>query len=131
MTADVLKRWSIGDSAELYSTRNWGLGYFHINQAGHLAVHPAGAEKGGIDLKELVDELVQRGISTPLLLRFNDLLRARVENLNECFRRAIQDYGYKAVYKGVYPIKVNQDRTVVGEIVDSGRKYHDGLEAGS
>jgi arginine decarboxylase len=131
VTADVLKRWSIGDSAELYSTRNWGLGYFGVNNVGHLQANPAGDGKGGIDLKELVDELVQRGISTPLLLRFNDLLRSRVENLNECFRRAIQDYGYKGVYKGVYPIKVNQDRKVVEEIVDAGRKYHYGLEAGS
>jgi arginine decarboxylase len=131
MTADVLKRWSIGDSAELYSTRNWGLGYFGVNNGGHLVVNPAGDGKGSIDLKELVDELVQRGISAPLLIRFNDLLRSRVENLNDCFRRAIADYGYKGIYKGVYPIKVNQDRKVVEEIVEAGRKYHYGLEAGS
>ncbi|MBI3725332.1 biosynthetic arginine decarboxylase, partial [bacterium] len=131
MVADVLKRWSIADSAELYSIRNWGLGYFGINDQGRLAVMPAGESKGQIDLKELVDELVKRGYSTPLLLRFNDLLRSRVELLNECFRRAISDYGYKAVYKGVYPIKVNQDKRVVEELLAAGHKYHYGLEAGS
>src|SRR5436305_438371 len=105
VAADVLKRWTIADSAELYSIRNWGLNYFGINNQGRLLVTPAGESKGSIDLKELVDELLRRGISTPLLIRFNDLLRARVELLNDCFRRAIADYGYKATYKGVYPIK--------------------------
>ena len=131
VVADVLKHWTTADSSELYSIRNWGLNYFGINQAGRLVVTPAGAEKGSIDLKERVDELVRRGISTPLLLRFNDLLRARVELLNECFRKAIADYGFKSTYKGVYPIKVNQDQKVVEEIVAAGRKYHYGLEAGS
>src|SRR2546423_11198432 len=131
IAADVLKRWTVADSAELYNIRNWGLGYFGINNAGRLSVTPAGETKGSIDLKELVDELVRRGISAPLLIRFNDILRSRVELLNDCFRRAISDYGYKGAYKGVYPIKVNQDRTIVEEIVKAGRKYHYGLEAGS
>jgi arginine decarboxylase len=131
IAADVLKRWTAADSAELYSIRNWGLSYFSINDQGNMTVTPAGEGKGAIDLKELVDELVRRGISAPLLLRFNDILRSRVELLNECFRRAINDYGFKGAYKGVYPIKVNQDRTIVEEIVKAGRKYHYGLEAGS
>ncbi|MEZ0228533.1 MAG: biosynthetic arginine decarboxylase [Planctomycetota bacterium] len=131
IAADVLKRWTAADSAELYSIRNWGLSYFSINDQGNMTVTPAGEGKGAIDLKELVDELVRRGISAPLLIRFNDILRSRVELLNECFRRAINDYGYKGAYKGVYPIKVNQDRTIVEEIVKAGRKYHYGLEAGS
>ncbi len=131
IAADVLKRWTAADSAELYSIRNWGLSYFSINDQGNMTVTPSGEGKGAIDLKELVDELVRRGISAPLLIRFNDILRSRVELLNECFRRAINDYGYKGAYKGVYPIKVNQDRTIVEEIVKAGRKYHYGLEAGS
>ncbi len=131
IAADVLKRWTVADSAELYAIRNWGLSYFSINDQGNMNVTPAGEGKGAIDLKELVDELVRRGISAPLLIRFNDILRSRVELLNECFKRAIGDYGYKGGYKGVYPIKVNQDRTIVEEIVRAGRKYHYGLEAGS
>ena len=130
-TADVLKRWSIADSGELYAIRNWGAGYFGINDRGHLFVRPAGEARGTIDLKELVDELVRRGISSPLLIRFTDILRSRVELLNECFRKAIAEYGYKGAYKGVYPIKVNQHRYVVEELVAFGRRYHYGLEAGS
>jgi arginine decarboxylase len=130
-SSDVLRRWSIADSAETYAIRNWGGGYFAINEKGNLLVQPAGEGNAQIDLKELVDELVQRGISPPLLIRFNDILRSRIQIINESFRRAIQEYGYKGEYKGVYPIKVNQDRYVVEEIVACGRPYNYGLEAGS
>ncbi|MBI4510313.1 MAG: biosynthetic arginine decarboxylase [Deltaproteobacteria bacterium] len=130
-STDVLRRWSIGDSLETYAIRNWGSGYFSINEKGNLIVHPGGEGTDAIDLKELVDELAQRGLSLPLLIRFTDILRARIEMLNECFRRAIQEYGYKGSYKGVYPIKVNQDRHVVEQIVNYGRPYGYGLEAGS
>jgi len=130
-STDVLRRWSIADSLETYAIRNWGGGYFNINDKGNLVVHPAGEGKDSIDLKELVDELAQRGIPLPLLIRFSDILKSRIELLNECFRRAIAEYGYKGAYRGVYPIKVNQHRYVVEEIVAYGKPYNYGLEAGS
>jgi arginine decarboxylase len=126
-----MRRWSIADSMDTYLIRNWGQGFFSASERGNLLVHPSGPELGAIDLKELVDELVRRGISPPLLIRFSDILRARVAELNEAFRRAISEYGYQSTYKGVYPIKVNQDRFVVQEIVAQGRAYDYGLEAGS
>jgi arginine decarboxylase len=130
-STDVLRRWSIGDSLETYAIRNWGGGYFSINDKGNVIVHPAGEGKDNIDMKELVDELAQRGISLPLLIRFSDILKSRIELINDCFRRAIQEYGYRGDYKGVYPIKVNQHRYVVEEIVSYGKPYNYGLEAGS
>jgi arginine decarboxylase len=125
------RRWTIADSIETYSVRNWGSAYFSINAAGNVAVHPSGPEAAQIDFKELVDEVRQRGIAPPLLVRFPEILRGRIVELNEAFRRAISEYGYKGIYKGVYPIKVNQDRYVVERILEYGRPYHYGLEAGS
>jgi len=130
-STDVLRRWSIADSLDTYLIRNWGGGYFSINDKGHLVVHPAGEGKEAVDVKALVDELLQRGLSLPLLIRFSDILRSRIEQLNECFKKAIQEYGYQGEYKGVYPIKVNQHRYVVEEIVGYGKPYKYGLEAGS
>jgi arginine decarboxylase len=130
-STDVLRRWSIADSLDTYLIRQWGGGYFGINERGSLVCHPAGEGKGTIDVKALVDEIVQRGLSMPLLVRFSDILRSRIELLNEAFRRAISEYGYKGEYKGVYPIKVNQHRFVVEEIVGYGKPYKYGLEAGS
>ena len=152
-STDVLRRWAIADSLETYLIRNWGGGYFSISDKGHLVCHPtaetkpvaipgvlpaltdaaaaAQATTPSIDIKALVDELAQRGISLPLLIRFSDILKARIGHLNECFRRAISEYGYKGEYKGVYPIKVNQHRYVVEEIVAYGKPYKYGLEAGS
>src|SRR5262245_50685972 len=130
-SSDVLRRWSVADSQDAYLIRHWGGGYFSINDKGHLVCHPDGEGKGSIDIKALVDELVQRGLSLPLLVRFSDILKSRIELLNTCFRKAIAEYGYKGEYKGVYPIKVNQHRNVVEEIVTYGRSYKYGLEAGS
>src|SRR5262245_48157306 len=130
-STDVLRRWSIADSLDTYLIRNWGGGYFSINERGHLICHPEGNGRPAIDVKALVDELVQRGLSMPLLIRFTDILKSRIELLNESFKRAIQEYGYKAEYRGVYPIKVNQHRNVVEEIVNFGKPYKYGLEAGS
>jgi arginine decarboxylase len=130
-SADILRRWSIADSLETYAIRNWGGGSFGVNEKGHLTVSPSGEGKGAIDVKELVDEVERRGIPCPLLIRFNDMLRTRIATLNESFRRAITEYGYKGEYRGVYPIKVNQDRYVVEQIVNYGRPYNYGLEAGS
>src|SRR5262249_30664366 len=96
-----------------------------------MSVTPAGPTAASIDMKELVDEVRRRGINLPLLIRFSDILDHRIVELNEAFRRAIAEYGYRGDYKGVYPIKVNQDRYVVERITAIGRRYHHGLEAGS
>jgi arginine decarboxylase len=125
------RRWTVADSAETYAIRAWGGGYFSINDAGNVSVTPHGPTGGAIDLKELVDEVRRRGIGLPLLVRFSDILEHRIVELNEAFRRAIAEYGYKGTYKGVYPIKVNQDRYVVEKITQTGKRYHYGLEAGS
>jgi arginine decarboxylase len=130
-TGGIPRKWTVGDAAEMYGVKYWGNNYFSINDAGNVQAHPAGPETGRIDLKELVDEVARRGIGLPLLIRFSDVLKSRIVELNETFRRAIAEYGYKGQYKGVYPIKVNQHRYVVEEIVQFGRPYHYGLEAGS
>jgi arginine decarboxylase len=127
----IPRRWSVSDSRETYAVRQWGGKFFDISEAGNVVAHPGGPEAGTIDLKELVDEVRKRGIGLPLLIRFPEVLRARIVELNETFRNAINEYGYKGSYKGVYPIKVNQDRYVVEQIVGYGRPYHYGLEAGS
>jgi len=124
-------RWTIADSLETYAIRSWGAGYFGINEKGNVAIHPGGPDTPSFDLKELVDEVRRRGISLPLLIRFTDVLRHRVIHLNEAFKKAIAEHGFKGSYRGVYPIKVNQHRYVVEQIVDVGRQYNYGLEAGS
>jgi arginine decarboxylase len=131
MAITTPQRWTIADALETYSIRNWGAGYFGINDKGNVCVHPGGPATPSFDLKELVDEVRRRGISLPLLIRFTDVLRHRVVHLNEAFKKAISEYGYKAAYRGVYPIKVNQHRYVVEQIVDAGKPYGYGLEAGS
>ncbi|HZF10059.1 MAG TPA: biosynthetic arginine decarboxylase [Thermoanaerobaculia bacterium] len=132
MTVSALKaRWTPADSLDLYNIRGWGNGYFSVNPAGHMAVHPGGSTAPAIDLKELVDEVRERGIGLPLLIRFSEIVNARVVELHQAFHRAIEEYGYLGIYRGVYPIKVNQDRYLVQRLVEYGRPYHFGLEAGS
>lgn len=131
MAPSSQQRWTIADSLETYAIRHWGAGYFGINEKGDVCIHPGGPNTPSFDLKELVDELRRRGISLPLLIRFTDVLRHRVVHLNEAFRKAIAEGGYQGAYRGVYPIKVNQHRYVVEQIVDAGRPYCYGLEAGS
>jgi len=121
----------IAAAGERYNVGGWGHGFFSVNPAGHMQVHPGGPGTPAIDLKELVDELAERGIGLPLLLRFSEVIQARVQELNEAFRHAIAEYDYGAPYRGVYPIKVNQDRFLVERLVEYGRPYHLGLEAGS
>jgi arginine decarboxylase len=130
-TAPISRRWSPAESLDLYNVRGWGNNYFSVNNAGHMVIHPGGPGTPVIDLKELVDEVRERGISPPLLIRFSEIIKARVVELNEAFGRAIGEYGYKGSYRGVYPIKVNQDRYLVERLVEYGRPYHFGLEAGS
>lgn len=126
-----LHQWSTKDSAETYAIDRWGRGHFSINDAGNVAVTSDDSSPSQIDLLKLVEELRGRGYHTPLLLRFSDILRVRIETLNEAFSNAIADCDYQANYRGVFPIKVNQARTVIEEIVNFGRPFHFGLEAGS
>src|SRR5512146_274888 len=128
---DPLRRWTAADANDTYNIPRWGCGYFGVNDRGSLIVTPRGEGQGEIDMKELIDELVARGIQLPILLRFSDILRARIELLCSAFNNAIREYGYGGQYRGVYPIKVNQNRTVVEEIIEFGRPFHYGLEAGS
>ncbi|MBW4696711.1 MAG: biosynthetic arginine decarboxylase [Aphanocapsa lilacina HA4352-LM1] len=123
--------WTIEDSAELYQIRGWGEPYFKINEKGNVAVLPRGEGGGEIDLFHLVQDIQKRGLNMPLLIRFSDILADRIARLNECFLEAIREYDYSGVYKGVYPVKVNQQRHVVEEVVEFGRPFQFGLEAGS
>ncbi len=123
--------WSIERSLQLYNIPGWGAGYFSINAKGHLVVHPFGQPGPVIDLMDVVDDIRERRLGFPCVVRFQDLLRSRVKQLNEVFRNAIAQHGYKGQYFGVYPTKVNQMREVVEEILDAGAPYHFGLEAGS
>lgn len=127
----VPRPWSVHDALEMYGIREWGNSYFHITEAGNVSVTPSAQEGCAIDLKALVDEVRQRGVGLPLLLRFSDILRRRIDELNQAFQNAMKEYGYQGVYRGVYPIKVNQEHKVVEEVVRFGRPYHHGLEAGS
>jgi arginine decarboxylase len=127
----MLKPWTVQDSMDLYNIAAWSGGRFSISAEGHLTLAPDGPSGPQVSLKRLADDLRARGIQLPVLVRCSDLLRARVEELNNCFLTAIKEYGYQGVYRGVYPIKVNQQRSVVEEILRFGRPYHLGLEAGS
>ena len=100
--------WSLEDSVDLYQIDGWGNEYFGVNRDGHLIVQPSGPATPTVDLKELVDELQERGIGLPILLRFSGLLQARIEELHGAFHQAIDAYGYTGKYRGVYPVKVNQ-----------------------
>ncbi len=125
-----MRKWRIEDSAETYNIGGWGLKYFSINDAGHVQVTPR-AGMAPIDLAEVMEELKLRDVSAPVLLRFPDILDDRIRKISNCFDKAAQEYGYQASNYVVYPIKVNQMRQVVEEIVSHGNKYNVGLEAGS
>src|SRR5271155_2199837 len=127
----LMNQWKIQDALDIYEVKHWGKGYFGINDKGHVAVHPNKRPEQAIDLKELVDQLQERGIQLPILLRFTDILRHRVGELHEAFKNAIAEFGYQGKYCCVYPIKVNQQRHVVEEILDFGKPFGFGLEAGS
>lgn len=126
-----MESWSVQDAVELYGVNNWGRQFFSVNDQGHLVIHPTGQKDTGIDLKVLVNDIEARGIGAPLLVRFPDVLKYRVEELNSCFNTAIREQNYKGAFRGVYPIKVNQERHVVEAIVKHGKEFHFGLEAGS
>ncbi len=128
---ELMDKWKIQDAQETYRVRQWGKGYFSINKAGHVTVHPTKKSDRSIDLKQLVDQLQARGIQLPILLRFTDILRHRVGEIHNAFKAAIDEYEYQGEYCCVYPIKVNQQRHVVEEILDFGKPFRFGLEAGS
>jgi arginine decarboxylase len=123
--------WSVERALQLYNIPNWGAGYFNVSAKGHLVVHPYGQPGPVIDLMDVVDDIRERKLGFPCVVRFQDVLRSRVKQLNETFRSAIAQHGYKGQYFGVYPTKVNQMREVVEEILDAGAPYRFGLEAGS
>ena len=125
-----MRKWRIEDSEELYNITGWGTSYFGINDKGHVVVTPR-KDGVGVDLKELVDELQLRDVMAPMLVRFPDILDNRIEKISCCFRQAAEEYGYKAENFIIYPIKVNQMRPVVEEIISHGKKFNLGLEAGS
>ena len=123
--------WTVQDSAELYGLERWGDPYFSINLRGHVSVQPRGERGGSLDLMELVQGLQGRNLNLPLLIRFDDILEDRIESLHAAFERAITRYGYSGRYQGVFPVKCNQQRHVVEELVSCGKRWHFGLEAGS
>jgi arginine decarboxylase len=125
------RAWSVHEASELYEVTRWGHGYFSVNDAGHVQVHPTKDPTQKIDLKELIDRLQLRGISLPVLVRFTDILRHRLGEIHSAFQAAIAQNQYQGSYSCVYPIKVNQQRQVVEEVLDFGRPYKFGLEAGS
>jgi arginine decarboxylase len=123
--------WDVSRALNTYNIAQWGSGYFGVNDAGNMTVRPVQENGPALDLTSVVEEARDRGLTFPLLLRFQDLLRHRVQVLNEEFRAAIAEAGYQASFRGVFPIKVNQLREVVEEIMDAGSPYKFGLEVGS
>ncbi|MBX3442997.1 MAG: biosynthetic arginine decarboxylase [Planctomyces sp.] len=128
---DELKRWSTQDASDLYEVPRWGQGYFSIGDNGNLRVHPERNRSQFLDLKALIDRLQLRGLDLPILVRFNGILKDRLRTLHDVFGQAIREHDYKGRYACVYPIKVNQQREVIEKIVEYGRQYGFGLEAGS
>ena len=129
---EPVEPWTIGAARTLYNIEGWGIGFFDINEAGHVVVRPDRERTDReLDLFELANDLEEQGVGLPLLLRFSDILRSRIESLNQKFAHAREEYGYTGGYTTVYPIKVNQQRHVVEEIVEFGKTAGVGLECGS
>jgi arginine decarboxylase len=132
MKVETLTRWAVNDAADLYGIRNWGLGYFDISDKGEVVIRPQGRNGTSCaSFKDIIADLQARGVSMPVLLRFSDVLAARVAQINHAFAKAITEASYQAGYRGVYPIKVNQQHQVIEDVVAFGRPFHHGLEAGS
>ncbi len=131
MNEQETRRWTPVDAAELYEVAGWGKGYFSVNEAGNVCVHPEKDVQQKIDLKLLVDQLRARQIDLPVLIRFGGVLKQRLGEIHAAFQTAMQEHQYQGTYQCVYPIKVNQQRQVVEEVVHFGEAYNYGLEAGS
>jgi arginine decarboxylase len=130
-TGNLSIPWKIENSEDLYRIEGWGRPYFSINAAGHVTVSPKGERGGSLDLFELVNALQQRNLGLPMLIRFSDILEDRIERLNACFAKAIARYNYPGVYRGVFPVKCNQQRHLIEDLVRFGKPHQFGLEAGS
>jgi arginine decarboxylase len=123
--------WNPEKSAALYGINNWGNGYFRVNSSGNVSVTPHGGDGPSVDLYELTQELQDRGIRVPIMIRFPDIINRRVQLIHSCFQKAIADHSYRGQFCGVYPIKVNQQRHLVQELVRFGKSCKLGLECGS
>jgi len=130
-TTDTAAPWNIDSARNLYNIQRWGAKYFDINDAGHVVARPLQEAGASVDLTDVIEEAKSRGLKFPLLVRFQDILRHRVEAINRAFQNSIMEFGYQGKYRGVFPIKVNQLREVVEEILDAGKPYDFGLEVGS
>src|SRR5579864_7686008 len=128
---DANGHWDIQAARNLYNIQRWGAKYFDINDAGHVVARPLQDAGVAVDLTDVIEEAKGRGLKFPLLIRFQDILRHRVESINQAFRASIAEFNYQGKYRGVFPIKVNQLREVVEEILDAGKPYQFGLEVGS
>lgn len=127
-----LQQWNAEDSAELYGVRNWGAGYFSVSEAGEVVIHPNGQWKGPVaSIPEIIRGMRDRGYDMPVLLRVENILDSQISLLHESFRKAIKRLGYGGQYRGVFPIKVNQQQQVVEKIAQFGSRFHHGLEVGS
>jgi arginine decarboxylase len=130
-STDAATPWDIQQARNLYNVHRWGAKYFDINDAGHVVATPLQEAGSAVDLTDVIEEAKGRGLKFPLLIRFQDILRHRVESINQAFRNAIAEYNFQGSYRGVFPIKVNQLREVVEEILDAGKPFDFGLEVGS
>src|SRR2546421_10108774 len=130
-STDASGPWTIQQARNLYSIHLWGAKYFDINDAGRVVAKPLGDGGASVDLTDVIEEAKARGLKFPVLIRFQDILRNRVEAINLAFRNAITEFNYQGKYRGVFPIKVNQLREVVEEILDAGKPFQFGLEVGS
>ena len=129
---EILGRWTVEKSRELYGIKNWGAGYFDISSNGEVIINPFGKKSDvSVSFMDILSGIKQRGFEMPVLLRFENLLDAQISHINESFRKAIKDNEYQGQYRGVYPVKVNQQQQVIEEIVKHGERYHHGLEVGS
>jgi len=130
-STDACAPWNIQQARNLYNIHRWGAEYFDINEAGHVIAKPLKEAGAAVEISDVIEEARGRGLKFPLLIRFQDILRHRVESINLAFRNAISEFGYQGKYRGVFPVKVNQLREVVEEILDAGRPFDFGLEVGS
>ena len=128
---DTTPPWNIDSARALYNIQRWGAKYFDVNDAGHVVAKPLQDAGAGVDITDVIEEAKGRGLKFPLLIRFQDILRHRVEAINKAFQSSIAEFNYQGKYRGVFPIKVNQLREVVEEILDAGKPYNFGLEVGS
>src|SRR5580765_1666947 len=131
MNESGLPPWDVQDARNLYNINSWGAKYFDINEAGHVVARPLQDAGSAVDITDVIEEAKARGLKFPVLIRFQDILRHRVEAINLAFRNAITEFNYQGRYRGVFPIKVNQLREVVEEILEAGKPYDFGLEVGS